>query len=1188
MNRNWVPLILLLAIILIYGGCGNGNPVNPSMRGESSTDTTGVDVQRNLPGAAEMRPWEVFPGEDIRNLPQYIEGEVLIVLNEGVNPSALYPMAKGLGLSLMKDIKLTWGTVFRMSIDTGESVESMVDKLLTYAEVKYAEPNLIFYPCSAPYYPNDPLFEYPGDPDDDPWNYKYDQWGPNVLGASLVWQEMKGSEDVVVCVLDTGYRWSHEDLANQIWINEDEIPGNGIDDDLNGWIDDWRGWDTDDDDNDPWDTYGHGTACSGVVAAEQDNGVGCTGLAPGIKVMAVRCDLGGGGGYTTSVIEGIEYAYANGADVVSMSFRTYTDTQIMHDTFIAAYDNGNGLLPVGGAGNENSSELTYPACWPEVVEVGGTCSYYKSAGTRRDVQRIQPNEYGWGSNWGVNLEVMGPGYLYIATHVANDTAYYDGGSKGTFGGTSCATPCAAGCFGLLKSAFPSMNASELRQRMNETCDDLYTPGHDVQSGWGRLNIWRAIYGSDPNEDMYDVNGHIPLPLDNTWLYDSMFDITTSADYDFEDIFAIQADEDGVLRIEMDIITTGEDFDMALYLSSDLSGVPVAISEGPNGETNPLEKIALAVSEGVNYYLRVYSPDEYNCSNFRVKSWIEPHVWWIEHESLAPVFVINGSDSLQLLELEVHTNLLVTLDNVKAYITGDIPLGLVNHLWLYKDENQSGGWEQYEDTIVGSAVPPEIGVNQVIFDNLVAACTAENPLRYFIIADVGPNNLGYNIEVGIGLRSYKDMEIWQDVPLVDNPFPIFSDRTIIGEDNDPPEWDTTIGIQSTESKYEAVTVYWNHATDALSEPAHYNVYWDDEFPPEISTGMMIENITTSGGGDYDHKGTVTGLINDQAYSFCVRAADTLDNEDENETWLEETPDAVADPENPEVIDSLDLDGDSWEVWVHDQIAYVANGDGGIAIVDCTTPSSLVHTDSYIVDGCYGIQYNEDQDYVYASCDNGLIIVDPHDPGGPSLVAEYTDPYGALDVYVDGNICYVGTWFGELFILDITDPESPEFKAEMNFGSDQYIYGIAARDGYAYVCTRSKGLKIVNAIDPANPSVAKTLTLKNNPYEITLFGDTAHVTNWSDHRYYVIDISDPPNSVKVGELNITGGYAAGVAVRDAQYSYIGRFPNAVWTLEWDDLGDIHRVGSVGTQGPDGLFFDGTFLYAAENADGLKIIL
>ena len=118
-------------------------------------------------------------------------------------------MAKGLGLSLMKEMRLMWGTVYRMKIESGESVESMVVKLKAHPEVRFAEPNYLYYPCEVPYYPNDHLFEYPGDPDDDPWNHMYDQWGPNVLGASLVWPTGTGDPDVVVGVLDTGYRYTH-------------------------------------------------------------------------------------------------------------------------------------------------------------------------------------------------------------------------------------------------------------------------------------------------------------------------------------------------------------------------------------------------------------------------------------------------------------------------------------------------------------------------------------------------------------------------------------------------------------------------------------------------------------------------------------------------------------------------------------------------------------------------------------------------------------------------------------------------------------------------------------------------------------------------------------------------------------------------------------------------------------------
>ena len=488
MNRIFFPLAFLLVMFLLITGCSHSSSVAPPLR----SDESGVAGSIGL--AADRA---TLPGTDVRNLPRYLPGEVLVVLHDGVDPNAVFPISKNLGLSLMQTIRLMWGTVYRMHIDSDESVESTISNLLAHPEVRYAEPNLILYPCTVPYFPDDPLFESAYDSDDDPFTTILDQWGPNVLGASLCWPENKGIPEVVVAVLDTGYRYTHEDLANQIWINADEIPGNAVDDDSNGFIDDWRGWDFDGNDNDPWDTYGHGTACSGIVAAEQDNGKGCTGIAPGCKVMAIRCDLTGGGGYTSSVIGGVQYAYDNGASVVSMSFRTYDDSQIMHDTFIATYNNGNGLLPVGGAGNEDVSVLTYPACWPEVVEVGGTCHFFTS-GARREVKRITTDVYGWGSNWGEHLSVMAPGYLYIATEVSGDDQYADGVNHGLFGGTSCATPCAAGCFGLLKSYHPAWTAAQLRQRMEETCDDLYTPGHDVQSGWGQVNVWRAVYGGDPN------------------------------------------------------------------------------------------------------------------------------------------------------------------------------------------------------------------------------------------------------------------------------------------------------------------------------------------------------------------------------------------------------------------------------------------------------------------------------------------------------------------------------------------------------------------------------------------------------------------------------------------------------------------------------------------------------------------
>ena len=1183
MGRRHFILLLLLAITLIWNGCGGSDSILPPSSGDSAT--SGLNTLPTQPGKdfVDLSSRLSDPSTDIRDLPRYIDGEVLIVLQDNINPDTLHPMANKLGLSLMKEIRLTWGMVYRMSITDGTPVETMVETLLAYPEIRYAEPNFMLYSCAAPYYPNDPLFEYPGDPDNDPWNYKYDQWGPNVLGASLVWPELKGSEDVVVCVLDTGYRYTHEDLENQIWINEDEIVGNNIDDDDNGYIDDWRGWDTDDDDNDPWDTYGHGTACSGVVAAEQDNGVGCTGIAPGVKIMAIRCDLGGGGGYTSSVIEGIQYAYDNGADIVSMSFRTYDDSQIMHNTFITAYDDGNGLLPVGGAGNENSNDTTYPACWPEVVEVGGTCSFYAESGARRDVQRIQPDEYGWGSNFGTNLEVMAPGSQYVATHVGNDSSYYDGGSNGTFGGTSCSTPCAAACFALLKSAFPAMTALELRERLNETCDDLYGPGHDTQSGWGRINIWRAIFGSEPNEDLYDVNNHIPLILDDPWFYDGLFDVPDSDDYDREDIFAFESPIDGVVLIDMDIITTGENLDIALYDSPDLT-TPIATATGTNGEANPWESIVTDVQAGQTYYLKVYSPDAYNCSNYRVVATVEKKGWWVEYESIGPSFAGQGSDCLPLLELEIHTNLPISFDTLRVYFTGDTPLSIVNHVWLYEDINDSGDFEKYIDDIVGSVDPV---TNQTVFNNLGATVTHLNSARYFVVADVGPYYVEKDIYIGIGLKSYKDIGVYEDVPMAENNFPIFSDYTILGQDHDPPYWEGTIGIQDVTPQYQSALVYWNHASDLLSEPCTYNVYWDDDSPPEIDPAKMVENVSTWSGGDYDFKAPVGGLENDQTYSFCVRAVDAADNEEDNEVWLEGTPEGSSDPYNPIVIGEIELDNDAWEVWAHDQIAYVANGYGGMAIVDCTVPTMPVFVDNYPTNGCYSVQYYDEQDYVYATSNGGLLIIDPHNPGGPSLIGSYTTS-NCMDLVVADDICYMGNYYGDLYVIDVSTPSDPQLLGQVDLGWYGILYGVAERDGYVFCCTYYYGLRIVNATNPASPYIAKTLSLAGDTYEISLYGDYALVTTWDNQRLSVINIADPPTSFLEDDFFISGGSPAGVAARDDEFVYVGVMDDELWSISWNDFDNIQKAGSVLTDGPNGLFYDGVYLYAAENEDGLKVLL
>jgi len=1175
MIRHPFPITILAIAVILIQGCSSDGLSIPPLRSDEGSLTIGANPNQASGVAANSAV------TDIRNRPRYLEGEVLIVLKDGIDPGGVYPLAKSFGLSLKKEIRLKWATVYRMSIVNGEPVESMVSKLKARPEVRYVEPNYIYYSCSVPYYPNDPVFDWPAEPDGDPWDDMYDQWGPNVLGASLVWPTGKGDPNVVIAVLDTGCRWTHEDLANQVWINEDEIPDNGIDDDNNGYIDDWHGYDFDQGDNDPSDDWGHGTACSGVVAAEQDNGVGCTGIAPGCKVMVLRANMMIGDPYTTTVIEGTQYAYDNGATAVSMSFRSYDESEIMHQTFIAVWDDGNGILPIGAAGNEDSPNDCWPADWPEVFEIGATCSFYNS-GERRDVTRLNSTDFGWGSNWGPHLGVMAPGALYITTNSWSDDSYYEGGPNG-FGGTSNATPCVSGCVALLKSFHPDWTAAQLKQRLCESADDIEAPGHDDQTGWGRVNIWRAIFGSEPNASNYDVNGHLAIPVDNTWQFDNIYDVSTSADYDYEDIFVVQADNDGVLFVDLDIITTGEDLDLEVYDSPDL-GVPIGSSIGANNYLRPLEQLSVQALAGEKYYIRVFSPAPYNCSNYRLRTHTEEFIWWLEWQSLAPKYVFNGSDAVPLLKLKIFTNQSIVIGALRPYVTGDVPLNLINNFRLYKDTNGSGSWEDGADDLVAIADPAYAGVNQMLFAaDILGISSLGNPLTYFIIADVGPTSLGYNVKFGAGLRTYKDIDVTPKPKLYNDPFPILSNLVVLGEDHVPPVWDTTIGVQHIYEGYQSVTLYWNNATDVLSEPTGYNLYWDENDPPSIATANVINDTPFWDGGDYDHAGQVPGLENDKTYSFLVRAEDASGNEEKNLVWMKGTPNGSSDPENPQVIGELNLDGNATDVWAHGKIAYVANGTN-LAIVDCHIPTAPSLIATYPASSCNGVQYHTGQDYVYASSSSGLLIIDPDAPGGPTLVGSYTGSY-ADDVYVDGNTCYI-TSGGTLTVLDVTNPASPQYEGQTSLGWFYTFSSIAAKNGYAFGAY-SAGLAIIDATNPASPQVINTVSLFWADYDVALYGDYAFVANFFS-MLFIVDISDPPNAFEAGSLVVPSGNGYAVAVRDPQYAYFGTTPSTIYSVKWSDLGNITTPGSCETDGTQALFFDGEYLYSAEGYSGLKVLL
>ncbi len=269
----------------------------------------------------------------------------------------------------------------------------------------------------------------------------YDAWDyMDAHGA-----EKGGSPSVVVAVIDTGVDYNHLDLIDNIWVNSAEIPNNGIDDDGNGYIDDYYGWDCVGNDNDPMDDNGHGTHVAGIIAAE-NNDIGTVGVAYNCKIMCVKA--GNSSGYFTNsdIAEAIQYAYMNGASVINMSFGGYALSSVVEDALQDAY---NSCILVAAAGNDSlcnvigclyhepATGVSYPGALPYVVGVMSSNAYGTRLSSYSNFDHYPYNN--------VEYEVCAPGEQILSTWPNN--------KLNTLSGTSMASPVVAGIAALLRSTY---------------------------------------------------------------------------------------------------------------------------------------------------------------------------------------------------------------------------------------------------------------------------------------------------------------------------------------------------------------------------------------------------------------------------------------------------------------------------------------------------------------------------------------------------------------------------------------------------------------------------------------------------------------------------------------------------------------------------------------------------------------
>ncbi len=322
---------------------------------------------------------------------------------------------------------------------------------------------LSFASYGAALTPNDPLYNL--------------QWAYPKIEATRAWDLEIGSSSVTIALLDSGLQLDHPDLQGRLWVNPNEIASNGIDDDGNGFVDDINSWDFVSWDNDPSDTNGHGTHVGGIAAATMSNGIGVAGTAQ-VKLMVLRAFDGGGPG---GVWQALEYARNNSAKIVSMSFEFSESgpcSTPIQERLQQLWDGGAVLI--AASGNRNSNDLHCPVNHPKVIPVGAT--------TQNDVRWTI---LGGGSNYGTHLRdngLVAPGKDIYSTALGSWYEYQSG--------TSASAPFVSGVAALIRSHRPTLTNAQVKTILLNSADDLGTPGKDIYYGYGRLNAFRAILGSE--------------------------------------------------------------------------------------------------------------------------------------------------------------------------------------------------------------------------------------------------------------------------------------------------------------------------------------------------------------------------------------------------------------------------------------------------------------------------------------------------------------------------------------------------------------------------------------------------------------------------------------------------------------------------------------------------------------------
>ncbi|MEQ8471106.1 MAG: S8 family serine peptidase [Marinoscillum sp.] len=347
--------------------------------------------------------------------------------------------------------------LFHVFVDSDTDIRALCDQLEIFQNVVYAEP---IYQEQLLYTPNDPAIG------------EGNQYYLETIRAFEAWDITNGSNEIIIGISDTGFDRDHQDIKSKLYRNENDPP-NGIDDDGNGYIDDYIGYDFADNDSiAEADASHHGTRVGGIAGASTDDGIGMAGIGFNTLISPLKV-FKSSNNNSSSAYESVLYAADNGFDIINLSWGSPDSYSQAAQNIINYAVQEKGLIVIAAAGNTPEDLAFYPASYDNVLSVGAT--------------EPDDNKASF-STFNYNIDMTAPGRQIYSAQGSN--------TYGIDGGTSYSSPIVAGTAALLKHHFPELTPNQIIERLRVSSLPIYEVGSNVsyqdKLGFGRLDMYNAL------------------------------------------------------------------------------------------------------------------------------------------------------------------------------------------------------------------------------------------------------------------------------------------------------------------------------------------------------------------------------------------------------------------------------------------------------------------------------------------------------------------------------------------------------------------------------------------------------------------------------------------------------------------------------------------------------------------------